>query len=568
MPLRTVVRCAATCALVVAGLGDRAGAQSPGSWGLAFNHEVNTANTNQLTIPITHVWPPRFNAIHMALVPAGPHRGKVLVWDKADVALNPYQRWSIIDPLWTAGSGRLRFRNFFLAMPPTAQTGDLFCAGHVWMQDGRLFVAGGTALYPSGPLGYFGAALTYQFAPEELDPANGDFGVWHRGPDLATTRWYPSVTLLGDDRMLIAGGSDNGVYHNDYEVFRLNGPFGQTPPSPLTWDQRTSGNGNLRVYAGPPAPGGFADYPRVQMLQTGQPFCSGWWRRGFKWTHVPAQNPVYDFTAGAGANSPNVAYATSLLDPRGSAPGNVILRIGGNSSNFPRQDVDHCDAGVPGDWQTYTGAFRLRHARWLQNAVILPDASVFVFGGFADGNNPGLPEYTPELLQQNGWVDQPQHVGPRGYHATAVLLPDGRVFCGGADTRTVDYQIYSPPYLTNGRPRPRRVSCDISSIEGGMRYRSESPEAAYTAWWDENLPSGVKVDKVVMIRPGSITHHSDMDARYIRLPLVVDDDVADSERFIRFRGPADSRTAPRGWYMLFLVTNEGVPSEAIWVHLR
>ena len=58
-----------------------ASAQAPGAWAPAFDHEVNTANTNQLAIPITHIWPPKFNAIHMALIPVGPHRGKVLVWD-------------------------------------------------------------------------------------------------------------------------------------------------------------------------------------------------------------------------------------------------------------------------------------------------------------------------------------------------------------------------------------------------------------------------------------------------------------------------------------------------------
>ena len=32
--------------------------------------------------------------------------------------------------------------------------------------------------------------------------------------------------------------------------------------------------------------------------------------------------------------------------------------------------------------------------------------------------------------------------------------------------------------------------------------------------------------------------------------------------------PASSNVAPRGWYMLYLVTDQGVPGEAVWVHVE
>jgi len=101
-----------------------------------------------------------------------------------------------------------------------------------------------------------------------------------------------------------------------------------------------------------------------------------------------------------------------------------------------------------------------------------------------------------------------------------------------------------------------------------MRYRTDPEARVYTAWWDENLPPGVAVERVVLMRPASTTHHSDMDARYVRLEVVVDDDAPPTDVRIRFRGPPDSNHAPRGWYMLFLVTNQGVPSEAVWVHVE
>ena len=69
--------------------------------------------------------------------------------------------------------------------------------------------------------------------------------------------------------------------------------------------------------------------------------------------------------------------------------------------------------------------------------------------------------------------------------------------------------------------------------------------------------------KVVLTAPGSVTHHSDMHQRYVELPTV----VAQGAK-ISMTTPTDEREAPRGIYMLWLVTNQGVPSVAQWVVLR
>ncbi len=36
---------------------------------------------------------------------------------------------------------------------------------------------------------------------------------------------------------------------------------------------------------------------------------------------------------------------------------------------------------------------------------------------------------------------------------------------------------------------------------------------------------------------------------------------------LRFHAPANSRKAPPGYYMLFLLSDQGVPSKAAWVKL-
>lgn len=154
-----------------------------GNWSMAFNHQdgVSTPSpeaTNPYapfqsapftSITITLPFPvsgdhtlPTFNAVHMALIPKGPHRGKVLVWNITPVVATPqpnnvewsFQAFSIIDPAPVPTGPR--FRNFLLPIQPT-QTGptgpyraDLFCSAHVWSPFGDLIAVGGTQWSSSG----------------------------------------------------------------------------------------------------------------------------------------------------------------------------------------------------------------------------------------------------------------------------------------------------------------------------------------------------------------------------------------------------------------------------------
>jgi hypothetical protein len=92
----------------------------------------------------------------------------------------------------------------------------------------------------------------------------------------------------------------------------------------------------------------------------------------------------------------------------------------------------------------------------------------------------------------------------------------------------------------------------------------------YTATFSA-LPSGVSVAKVVLMAPASTTHHSDMHQRYVDLPI-----ASQSTTGVTFYAPWDRcvgpnpfhSCAPPGYYMLFLVTSQGMPSRAVWVLLR
>ena len=130
--------------------------------------------------------------------------------------------------------------------------------------------------------------------------------------------------------------------------------------------------------------------------------------------------------------------------------------------------------------------------RSYQNTVLLPDGSMVAVGG-GIGDTPADEKYA---IDPNGrqrqvelynpatkkWRLGPAQVEDRGYHSTALLLPNGRVWSAGDDKHPTEpegglsltdtAEIYSPPYLYKG-PRPKIVSAP-SRAELGRRSRSRS----------------------------------------------------------------------------------------------
>ena len=512
------------------------------------------------------------------------------------------------------------------SITPGIDAENLFCAGHTWSPFGDLIVVGGTAFLNAFPAyGFLGGKMTYAL---NLDALWGtypgvtnawspyaDFGFWQRGPDLTDARWYPTATLTFPltrtavgfpprDReiVLVLGGSVGdpnslppGTIQPTWNTFEsLIVDARATPTSPALIKDSVGLPATPFVAQGPgtPPPAGsvdvdwFEEYPRCHMLSTGNIFFSGYAPR---WAHM---NP--DVLPIAWTKAPSPPFSSNWQSPRHDAPSllfpniaednvDTILRIGGADTHFyfdtvngTTATVESIAAGTPGATWTSEPALPPNSvptttnsgSRYLTNAVTLPTGGILLFGGRQrDPTGAERNLYEAFLFQNGVWVSMGMNpvLSIRDYHSTAVLLPDGRVFLGGGNGRNYDYEIFSPVYRTDPTLLAQQPASVVFPTSPPFHPDFDAFQLDYDTEFAikcDPLPTGVALDRAVLMAPGSTTHHSDMCQRYVSMEI-----TRQSGNGLTFKTPLDSKFAPRGIYMLFLATNSGAISDAIWVFL-
>jgi hypothetical protein len=145
------------------------------------------------------------------------------------------------------------------------------------------------------------------------------------------------------------------------------------------------------------------------------------------------------------------------------------------------------------------------------NLTELPDGTVLATGGETDKNDGNVANavYAAEELwnpQTKTWATMASMHTPREYHATALLLPDGRVLQSGmgADFGNVpdetSAEFFSPPYLFKGA-RPTVTLAPVQ-VHYGQNFTITAPDAASTS-------------SLVLIREGAATHFFDQATRFV-----------------------------------------------------
>jgi hypothetical protein len=187
------------------------------------------------------------------------------------------------------------------------------------------------------------------------------------------------------------------------------------------------------------------------------------------------------------------------------------------------------------------------------SAVILPDSTVLQTGGAATAVNVGNnPVYSAQIFdpETDTWTKAASSTVPRVYHSSALLLPDGRVATFGGNPEgsfEMRIEIYTPAYLEQDTPRPRITSGPTEMTYGGSYALGTTQASVLTS--------------AVLVRPAAVTHSSDSNQRLVRLGLTA------TASGVAVSVPAQRNITPPGWYMVFVVDANGVPSVAKWVHV-
>jgi len=234
-----------------------------------------------------------------------------------------------------------------------------------------------------------------------------------------------------------------------------------------------------------------------------------------------------------------------------SAPYAQVMVLGGAdiSTNHTYELVDVASLSPATDWDPPL-AFPDGQHRSLASAVLLPDGNVFVCGGIQQASSP-CAVFDPET---GSWSPMAALPSVRDYHSVALLLPSGEVMMAGWNSTAIE--IFSPPYLFRGA-RPV-ISSAPDVIHRGQDFVVETPP-----------PQGTSIVKVVLVRPMAVTHQTDTEQKVIELDWAHSHDHAHPKKLrLRAPGGGSSALAQRGYYMMFLVNDEGVPSVARWVYVQ
>ncbi|MBA3520973.1 MAG: PKD domain-containing protein, partial [Gemmatimonadales bacterium] len=221
-----------------------------------------------------------------------------------------------------------------------------------------------------------------------------------------------------------------------------------------------------------------------------------------------------------------------------------ILYVGGGRTTNTAEIID-LNSGSPSWEWTGSMAFARRHL----NATVLPTGDVLVTGGSSgtEFNDVTAAVRAAEIWSPatGTWTTLASGAIGRTYHATSILMPDGRVLHSGSgdpgSPEQRNAEFFSPPYLFKG-PRPTITSAP-SKVAYGFTFRVSTPHAADIA-------------EVSLIRLGSVTHAFDMNQRFQRLSFEREGGA------LTITAPSNRNRTPPGHYMLFILNGDGVPSEA------
>ncbi len=455
--------------------------------------------------------------------------------------------------------------------------GDIFCAGHAFLPDGKLLVAGGTYKYDGTFLGlpippFSGLEQSYLFDPVQMK--------WIGQENMSFGRWYPTCIMVSDGRILCIAGLTKHfpwLFLNKLEIYSESQGWQKLGPN--KWLGQIS-----QLFKNAPgqkiegADRWFPLYPRLHLLPSGEIFYAGSYNTHYTFPFSNVYFPGVTFNVntrtwkviGNPQNQNREEGTTVLLPFTPNSQRARVLLIGGGTPTGTEAtnsvEIIDLSENTP-QWRSTNP---MAYKRYYSYAVILPDQRILVVGGrkgktthqmkngqtmnCENGEVPHDPDaiMEPELFDPNTetWSPMAPMKVDRVYHSNALLLPDGRVMTAGSNPmRRCDelrIEIYHPPYMFKGqRPEIEDVP---DKIPYGKKFEIKTTDAN-------------DIEDVALIRSTTTTHCVNTEQRYVGL---VFDNKSDK---IIAEVPTNRNLVPPGYYMLFIIKQDGIPSKSKFVHL-
>ncbi len=440
-------------------------------------------------------------AVHSMLEP----NGNVLTIDAWEDAPNKQYVWNPTTNVFTLA----------------AYARNLFCSGHTQIGGGKTLIVGGN---DSANNGLNDTTI--------FDPASN---TWTRGPDMSVARWYPTATQLADGRVFVFAGdtinaSGPAVPHA-FKSSSINSLPEVYNPTTNSWQALTNARLTSPLY---PALFTLTD---GRIVNVGPDTVTRTITPG-TWTWNTVATSSFDGGSAVMYRPDKIMKSGSYADPD---------FVGVDLFQTSKQTAV-LDMTQPSP--TWKNTSPMAFSRGYHTLTSLPDGQVLVTGGetASDGRDITKSALAAELWDPatEAWTTMAAQLNGRLYHSTALLLPDGRVLVagggrapGGGATNQLNGEIYSPPYLFKG-PRPLITNAPTTFDWSGS-FTVKTPDAAQIA-------------SVSLIKTGAMTHALNMSQRFIPLTFTA------GSGSLTVRAPTNAGLAPPGYYMLWIVNTNGVPS--------
>lgn len=413
--------------------------------------------------------------------------------------------------LWTPSLGTGPSSHLLL---PNQSAVDIFCnAAVVLPQPGAGVMMAGGDIYDG---------------TQSINAANFETAVFDYGnnqltktADLNRARWYATATTLLNGETYIqggAGGTDRPEIRSTTGTYRLL--TGADTSAIDYWYPRNFLAPDGRVF-------GFDAYGKMYYVNT-----SG----NGSVTHVGQ----FDLAYGGNMSSAVMFRTGRILQFNGNSNGAIVIDINGPSP-------------------TVTPTQPMSSRRQLLSGTMLPNGHVLATGGSGQYNELVDVNNSAEMWNPatGTWTVGSSGTMARLYHSSALLLPDATVLVAGGGApgplNNLNAEIYYPPYLfTSGGAeavRPR-IAAAPSQLVVGSSFTLDFADAA-------------SISRVVLIKTGSATHGWNMEQRYLELAF-----TASGQR-LNVQMSSRAADTPPGYYMLFVLNTQGVPSVAkiVWINV-